>query len=129
MYLLGHNAYLTQIESPAVPADPGKGITGSGPTVRWTGQVQAYIDEDIIQEVRQGQLVMFSKTIIDLPVNLPTWPNVGDIVSFVRGTGIPVPEGASPEAQPQNETAVVRYVDGGLVFLGKLRLQTVRTGP
>jgi hypothetical protein len=121
---------MTLIQSPAVVADPDKGIVGSGPVTRWTGSLEAYIDEDIADVVKGTQRVQVSgsgslsnETIIDLPVNLPVWPNLEDLVTIVR-TGVLARFAA---AGPQSEVLIVRKIDGGLTMLGKLRLYVVRS--
>jgi hypothetical protein len=117
---------MTQITSPAVTADPLKGIVGSPGVARWVGSVQAYIDEDVLDEVRSGGRLQIAQTIVDLPVNLPVWPNLEDTVRVVR-TGIVTPYIQGwPLVAPQSEDLIVRKVDGGLVMLGKLRLYVTR---
>lgn len=122
MILPGHNAHCTLVQAPPVPADPNKGIAGSGATTRWQGDAQAYIDEDIVDEVHDRQRVSFAAIIVDLPVNLPIWPNEEDLVTIIRG-GVLAPY--SP-AGPKTEVLKVRSIDGGFTVLGKLRLICVR---
>jgi len=123
MYLIGHNAQCTTITRPAIPADLTLGITGSPATVRWSGRIEAYIDEDIADQVKGNMRVQVSQTIIDLPGNLPVWPDEEDLVTIVR-SGIIARYAA---AGPQTENLVVRKIDGGLLMLGKLRLYVVRS--
>jgi len=121
--LLTHNARCTMIQSPAVVADPNKGIAGSGPTVRWTGVVEAYIDEDIADVVKQGQRVQISQTIVDLPANMPVWPNQEDLITITRISGLV----QYAPAGPLTETLTVRKTDGGLLYsAAKLRVFVVR---
>jgi hypothetical protein len=125
--LLGHNANLLQVQAPAVPADPTLGIAGSPATTRWQGTCPAYIDEDIVDEIRGGMRVQVSQTIVDVPINLPVWPNPEDRLIFKRIDYISkqVPAQGGVDTTP-NETLIVRTIDGGLGLLGKLRFRCVR---
>jgi hypothetical protein len=128
MYLLGHNAHLTLIQAPGVAADPSQNITGSGPTTRWQGTAEAYVDEDIVDVVKGSTStgayrVQVSQTMVDLPANLPVWPNEEDLITIVR---VGVVANYAP-AGPHTEVLVVRKTDGGLLMLGKLRLYVVRS--
>jgi hypothetical protein len=123
MFILGHNANLTLIQSPAVPADPTKGIAGSAVATRWTGIAPCYIDEDIVDVVKGNQLVSISQTLCSLPSNIPTWPNQEDLVTIVRISAV-VPYS---NAQPHTEVMKVRSIDGGNVMMGKLMLRLVRS--
>lgn len=126
--LLGKNANLLEIDSPAIPADVSLGISAVPQTARWTGSVDAYIDEDIQDSVKGQMRVTVAKVIVDLPVNLPVWPNTEDLLIlkrisfFSRGQ---VPEQGGSDVTP-NEVLKVRFIDGGLILLGKLRVQCVR---
>ncbi len=126
MILLGHNANLTEIQTPGVPADLRKGIPGTGAVTRWQGTCQAYIDEDVIDEIKGGARMQVSQTIVDVAVNLPVWPNQEDLITIVRiGPPYNYAQGW-PTNAPQSETLIVRRTDGGLVMLGKLRLYVTR---
>jgi hypothetical protein len=114
---------MTMIQMPATPADPQKGVPGTGPLIRWQGSVQAYIDEDIADVIKGHQRMQVSQTIVDLPANVPIWPNEEDLITIVR---VGVVARYAP-AGPQTEQLLVRKTDGGLLMLGKLRLMVVRS--
>jgi hypothetical protein len=120
---LGHNAHLTAILAPAVPADPTAGIPGSPQTTRWSGDCEAYVDEDIADLIKGGMRVQLSSTIVDLPANLPVWPNEEDLMTLKRAGVI----ARYAPAAPQLENLVCRRIDGGLLMLGKLRVYAVRS--
>jgi hypothetical protein len=131
IYLLGSNAHLTSIIQPAIPADPTAGIAGQPEVVRWSGDVEAYIDEVISDLVSAGMdlvsgggmRIQISQSLIDLPANLPVWPNEEDFMT-IRRTGVVA---RYAEAGPQVENLVCRRIDGALLMIGKLRVFAVRS--
>jgi hypothetical protein len=91
--------------------------------VRWSGILEAYIDEDIADQIKGSMRVQVSQTIVDLPANLPIWPNEEDVVTIKRQGVL----ARYAPAGPQTENLIVRKIDGGLIMLGKLRLYVVRS--
>ncbi len=87
--------------------------------------MQAYIDEDYTEVFKGGkaasETIVANPTQIDLPANIPIWPNLDDLVTIVR-TGVLARYAA---AGPQTYNYKVRFIDGGLLMLGKLRLKVV----
>lgn len=125
MYLTVHNAKVTQIATAPTPADPGKNIAGDPGTVRWTGDMQAWIDEDLVQIVRNNQLVEVSQTLLKIPVNAPVQPDIHDRLTVNRIEGIQTLGG---DAAPASEVMSVRFVDQGNTLLGYVTLHVVRGG-
>ena len=134
MILLARNAVLTDVSSPAVPADPKKNITGSAKSSRWSGNIDAYIDEDAANRVHNQSLIAQSSatgglestgnTVVHLPANLPVWPNLEDLITLKR---LPVMN-PSPTASSQigtTQTFKVRMVDTGLLQQGRLMIHCV----
>lgn len=124
MYLLVHNARIVQIQTPPTPGDPIKGITGSAGTIRWSGDAQAWIDEDLIDTVRNNQLVTLSQTMIRIPVNMPVTPNEQDLVTIVRLDSVQ----PASQAAPASEVMTVRTIDQGNILQGIIILRCVRGG-
>lgn len=91
--------------------------------MRWSGILEAYIDEDIADQIKGSMRVQVSQTIVDLPANLPIWPNEEDVVTIKRQGVL----ARYAPAGPQTENLIVRKIDGGLIMLGKLRLYVVRS--
>lgn len=83
MVLADHNATMSLIATQATPADPGLGVEGSDGVVRWSGYCQAHLEQDTTLVIKGGQQIEIEQVKVALPRNLPTSPNVGDLVTFV----------------------------------------------
>lgn len=111
MILASHNAYLTDVSSPPVPADPGLGIPGSGPVSKWSGLCQIHMRPDTDDVIRQGERVRFTQNLVTVPANLPTYPETEDVLTFQ------LPDGST-------QVQKVFSVDTSYAALGKIVVTT-----
>jgi hypothetical protein len=57
--------------------------------VRWTGIAQAQLQPNLIQSVRNGaSLTEIATTTIQLPWNIPVYPNENDLMTFELLEGV-----------------------------------------
>lgn len=83
MILADHNAHLVNISTPAIPVDAGKGIVGSPAVSRWAGDIQAVVQDTLVESVSEdGGRVELLTTLVYLPANMPTVPVINDLLSL-----------------------------------------------
>lgn len=106
---IAHNAHLIRIEVPDVPLDVQRGITSSGPTLRWSGDMQARLEMSLLEHVRGTQRVTIPETVAWTPSNMPVVPNIEDLLTFkmLRDQSVQVLR--------------VKFVEDRFFFLGQLR--------
>jgi len=108
MILAAHNAHLLKISSEGQIADPVLGVTGSTNTAKWTGDAQALMRDQTVEEVRGNMRILLREVNVELPLNLPVPPQNNDLLTFITNDG-------------ENLTLEVRTVDRQFWGLGRAR--------
>jgi hypothetical protein len=108
MILAAHNAHLTTITGEAVVPDPVLEITGGPGAAKWTGDAQALIRDQTVEEVRGNMRILVRELNVELPLNLPYEPRNNDLLTFITNDG-------------EHLTLEVRTVDRQFWGLGRAR--------
>lgn len=108
MILAAHNAHLTTINGQASIPDPVLDIPGGPGAAKWTGDAQALLRDQTVEEVRGNMRILLREVQVELPTNIPYEPQNNDLLTFVTNEG-------------ETVTLEVRTVDRAFWGLGRTR--------
>jgi len=108
MILAAHNAHLLSITGQATVPDPVLDIPGGPAAPKWTGDAQALMRDQTVEEVRGNMRILLREVNVELPLNLPYEPQNNDLLTFHTNDG-------------ETLTLEVRTVDRQFWGLGRAR--------
>ena len=87
MLLPAHNAHLVSVSAPPNQGDPVLGQPTTAAQVKWTGDAQAMVRDDLVEEVRGNQRILVREILVTLPSNVPVQINEHDLLELNINTG------------------------------------------